>query len=578
MTDMSSKVNAILTLLQGCNSLKRLQKIQAHVIVNDLEHHPAISSQLLNFCAVSVSGCLAYAWLLFSRLHNPQIEAWNSIIRGFSLSPFPHQALLFYNRMLFTSSSNPDTFTFSFALKACERLRTLAKCQELHAAIIRSGFLGDVVVCTSLIKCYTGNGLTNNAEIVFNDMSQRDLVTWNAMISCYSKAGLPHHALNLYATMQREGMGLDAFTLVGLLSSCAHVGALGMGIELHRIACERGFDTNVYIGNALIDMYAKCGSLSDAFQIFDGMRKRDVFTWNSIIFGYGVHGHGTEAISLFEQMLMAGMQPNSITFLGLLCGCSHQGLVEEGVKHFHMMGSRFNVKPGIKHYGCIVDLYGRAGKLSKALEAIHMCPTQDDPVLWRTLLGSCKIHRNVEVGEVAMAKLAQLGAFNAGDCILLASIYLRANDAQGVARMRKLIKSQRIKTTPGWSWIEIGDQVHRFVVDDKSHPDSAQVYQKLSEVIHRATLAGYVPDESHVFEECLGSLGICHSEKLAIAFGLARTPEGASLRIVKNLRVCRDCHSFTKFVAKAFNREIIVRDRVRFHHFKGGVCSCRDYW
>ena len=429
-----------------------------------------------------------------------------------------------------------------------------------------------------------GNGFIGVAKKVFDDMSERDLVSWNSMISCYSQAGFHYEALKVYDEMKNENVGLDGFTLVGLLSSCAHVGALNVGVNLHRIACEEGFVKNVYVGNALIDMYAKCGCLDDAFCVFDSMQKRDVFTWNSMIVGYGVHGHGDGAISFFRQMLMAGVQPNSITFLGLLCGCSHQGLVEEGVEYFHMMNTEFNLKPGIKHYGCMVDLFGRAGKLEKALDMIGTSPSQDDPVLWRTLLGSCKIHKNVKIGEIAMRNLVQLGASNAGDYILLAAIYAGAKDTDGIAKMRKLIKSQGIKTTPGWSWIEVGDQIHKFVVDDKSHPDFVEIYHKLREVISQAALLGYVPEESLISvaglitEECLETSTSYHSEKLAITFGLARTPKGTSIRIVKNLRVCKDCHSFTKYVSKAFNREIIVRDRVRFHHFKGGVCSCKDYW
>ncbi|KAK2634668.1 hypothetical protein Ddye_029460 [Dipteronia dyeriana] len=580
-----SKANAIVTLLQGCNSLQRLKKVHAHVIINGLQHNPAIYNKLVNFCAVSVSGCLSYAQLIFQQIQNPDTQSWNSIIRGFSLSPSPLQAILLYNQMLLSPSpSPPDTFTFSFTLKACERLRALNKCQELHGFVIRSGFERDVVVCTSLLRCYAANGLIEVARLVFDKMSDRDLVSWNSIISCYSQANLHLQALEVYDRMRSENVSVDGFTLVGLLSSCAHVGALNLGVYLHGIACERGFLCNVYVGNALIDMYSKCGDLGAAFSVFNGIKERDVFTWNSMIVGYGVHGHGDEAISFFKQMLMAGLKPNSITFLGLLCGCNHQGLVEEGVEYFHMMVSRFNLKPGIKHHGCLVDLYGRAGKLEKALQVIKTSQlSQDDPVMWRTLLGSSKIHRNVEIGEIAMQNLVRLGASSAGDFVLLATIYAAHKDAQGVARMRKSIKSQGIKTTAGWSWIEVGDQVHRFVVDDKSHPETGMIYQKLEEVIHRANLVGYVKEESLLAmagssEDCLEKFTMYHSEKLAISFGLARTSEGACLRIVKNLRVCRDCHSFTKFVSKAFNRDIIVRDRVRFHHFKNGLCSCRDYW
>ncbi|PON69557.1 DYW domain containing protein [Parasponia andersonii] len=583
----ASKTKTILNLLQGCNSLKKLHKIHACVIIAGLQNHRAISTKLLNFCAVSVSGCLVHAQLLFRQIHNPKTDDWNSIIRGFSRSSSPLQSVFFYNEMVSVAAGcRPDTYTFSFVLRACERVPLAeSKRKEVHGAIIRSGYDRDVVVCTNLIRSYAGNGEIETARKVFVEMPLRDLLSWNSMISCYSQAGFHHEALRTYDLMRIANVGLDGFTLVGLLSSCAHVGALNLGVELHRMASEKGLLKNVYVGNALIDMYAKCGNLNAALSVFDGMQKRDIFTWNSMVVGYGVHGRGDEAIEFFRQMLLAGVQPNSITFLGLLSGCSHQGLVEEGVKYFNLMTSNYNMEPGIKHHGCLVDLFGRAGKLKRALEVINTCRSQKDPVLWRTLLGSCKIHKNVQIGEIAMRNLVQLGASNAGDCVLLATIYGEVNNADGVATMRKMIKSQGIKTTPGWSWIEIGDQVHKFIVDDKSRPDTNEIYLKLRQVIHEVALLGYVEEDSMSFTSVEGfsdqgccRIGSYHSEKLAIAFGISRTPQGTCLRIVKNLRVCRDCHSFTKFVSKAFNREIVVRDRVRFHHFKDGLCSCKDYW
>ncbi|KAM6578521.1 hypothetical protein CsatB_030358 [Cannabis sativa] len=587
----NTKTKTILNLLQGCNTLKKLRKIHACVITAGLLNHPAISTKLLNFCAVSVSGSLLYARLLFYQIHNPQIDHWNSIIRGFSRSSSPIQSIFFYNQMVsIPTRSRPDTYTLSFVLRACERvILPLAdsKRKEVHGTVIRSGYDRDFVVCTNLMRSYAGNGSIENARKVFDEMPARDLVTWNSMISCYAQAGFHYEALKTYDLMRIENVGVDGFTLVGLLSSCAHVGALNLGIEMHRLARESGFlNRNIYVGNALIDMYAKCGNLEAALSVFDGMKKRDIFTWNSIVVGYGVHGRGLEAIEFFRKMVMEGVNPNSITFLGLLCGCSHQGLVQEGVKFFNLMLSKYNIKPEIKHYGCMVDLLGRAGKLKQALDVINSCPSQNDPVLWRTLLGSCKIHKNVEIGEIAMRNLVQLRASNAGDCVLLATIYGEVNNADGVSTMRKMIKSQGIKTTPGWSWMEINDQVHKFVVNDISHPDTNEIYMKLREVIQEVTLLGYVEEDSMSLVSLKGfsGEGYCwgngsyHSEKLAIAFGISRTPVGTCLRITKNLRVCRDCHSFTKFVSKAFNREIVVRDRVRFHHFKDGECSCKDYW
>ncbi|KAI4297007.1 hypothetical protein L6164_036919 [Bauhinia variegata] len=574
-----SKPSAILSILQGCNSIKRLKRIHAYVIVNGLQDHPKISNKLLNFCAVSVAGSISYAQLLFQHIENPSTEAWNSIIRGFAQGPSPLQALLYYNSMVSTSASQPDNHIFSFVLKACKIIKAEKKSMEVHGLIIRHGYERDVIVCTNLVRSYAGNGLLGSARRVFNDMTDRDLVCWNCMISCYSQAGFHQDALKLFSQMRDEKVGLDGFTLVGLVASCAHMGALNIGIEMHKIAWEKGFLQDYYVGNALIDMYAKCGSLDDALNVFNEMKRKDISTWNSMIVGFGVHGRGDEAIALFKQMLMAGVQPNSITFLGLLCGFSHQGLVEEGIQYFHLMSSEFKLKPGVKHYGCLVDLYGRAGKLEKALELIESS-SYDDPVLWRTLLSSCKIHRNVATGEIALKSLVRLGLSNAGDYILMATIYAEVKDIDGVARMREKIKIQGMKTTMGLTWIEVGDKVHKFVVNDISHPDSCEIYDKLKQIINRLALLGY-SEEAAIGRDPefdLETSSSYHSEKLAIAFGLVKTPEGSCIRIMKNLRICRDCHTFTKFISKAFNREIIVRDRVRFHHFNNGICSCCDYW
>ncbi|CAN8268015.1 unnamed protein product [Cochlearia groenlandica] len=586
---MCEKAKVIVRMLQGCNTMNKLHKIHSHIITSGLNQNPLIFENLLRFSAVSVAGSLPYALLLFHRFDSdPSTQAWNSIIRGFSVSSSssPITSLLFYNRMILFSDSKPDLFTFSFAIKACERIRSIRKSLELHGSIIRYGFGSNVIVSTSLLRCYSANDSVESANKVFDEMPVRDLVSWNAMISCLSHANLHYEALSMHKRMVLEGMCIDSYTLVALLSSCAQISALNIGLKLHRLACEIRCESSVFVSNALIDMYAKCGSLENAVSVFDKMcnEKRDVLTWNSMIIGFGVHGHGLEAISFFKKMVALGFRPNVVTFLGLLLGCSHQGLVKEGVEIFDSMSLRFHLSPNVKHYGCMVDLYGRAGQFNNALEMIYASSYhEEDPVLWRTLLGSCKIHKNLELGEVAMKKLVQLEAFNAGDYVLMTSIYSSANDSHGFANMRKLIRSRDLRTSPGWSWIEIGDQVHKFVVDDKTHQESSLIYSELKEVTRRAIEAGYKPEDSNITkstfsDRCLGSADTFHSEKLAIAYGLMRTSAGTTLRVTKNLRVCRDCHSFTKFVSKAFDREIIVRDRVRFHRFSCGLCSCNDYW
>lgn len=478
--------------------------------------------------------------------------------------------------MVSHDASHRDSITFSFVLKACEKIKASSKCKEIHGSVIRSGFGFDSVVCTCLIRLYAASGGLGSMRKVFDEMTVRDLVTWNSMISCYNQQGFHHKALKLFDEMKSADVGFDGFSVVSLLSACAHIGGLNIGVKLHELGIEKGLMDNVFVGNALIDMYAKCGSLNKAVYVFDGMKKRDLFSWNSIIVGHGVHGFGDKAILFFKQMLIAGVKPDSVTFLGLLCGCSHQGLVEEGVNCFNLMNSNFGLNPEVKHYGCLVDLFGRAGMPKKALKVIEDSEFANSVILWRTFLASCKIHKDVHNGEKAMAKLNELGGLNAGDYVLLATIYADARDLQGVVRMRKLIKYEGLTTTPSGSWIEIDEEIHKFVVNDRSHVDSEKIYRKLQEMVYEATIVGYVT--TSVNDQLPERTGSSHSEKLALALGLLNSAAGICVRIVNNLRVCNDCHSFIKCVSKAYNREIVVRDRVRFHHFKNGLCSCKDYW
>ncbi|KAL3747699.1 hypothetical protein ACJRO7_016495 [Eucalyptus globulus] len=398
-----STAQTILALLQGCNSLRRLKAIRARVF-------------LLHFCAVSVSGCLVYARTLFDLIEClPRLELHLQRLRRRRI---PSGGPLYYNGMLGSPFSCPDGYSFSFALKACERVGDEWRCGEIHGTMIRSGYEVDVMVYTNLTRCYAGNGLAEVAQKAFEGMSERVLVSWNSMISCYSQAGLHHEALGLYRRMRKGNVDVDGFTLVGLLSCCVPVGALNTGVELHRRASREGLLGGIFMLQMLLSTCM--GNVTGLLRPIitwkipsNGMSKRGVFTWNYVINAYGVNACADEAIFFFRQIL-------------------REGLVDKGVEFFHMMSSTFNLKPEIKHYGCMVDLYGHAGKLEKALKIIGTSPFQVDPVIWRTLLSSCKIHQNAHIGEIATKNLVQLGACNAGDCILLVTIYAECDDKQGV--------------------------------------------------------------------------------------------------------------------------------------------------
>ncbi|KAL1534980.1 pentatricopeptide repeat protein [Salvia divinorum] len=279
------KIFHLLSLLTQCNDVHTLHKIHAHIVTDGCFTIPAISNKLIN--SYANFNALPSSQILFHQLGNPSTIHWNSIIKAFSLGPNALQAIKYYNGMVSSHLSRPNSITFSSVLKACGTINATNKCMEIHGSTIRSGFSSDMLVSTNLIRSYAAFGGLVSMRKVFDELTKKDLVTWNSLISCYSKMGFHHDALILFDEMKSAGVGFDGFSLVSLLSACADVGALDIGVELHGLGRKNGFMDNVYLGNALIDMYAKCGSLDKALHVFNGMKKRDNFSWNSIIMGMG---------------------------------------------------------------------------------------------------------------------------------------------------------------------------------------------------------------------------------------------------------------------------------------------------
>lgn len=281
-------------------------------------------------------------------------------------------------------------------------------------------------------------------------------------------------------------------------------------------------------------------------------------------------------------MKQAGVRPNEVTFVSVLRGCCVVGLVEEGREHFDSMRREYGIEPWLEHYGCLVDLYGRAGRLDEALDVINKMPMKPHAGAWGALLNACRMYKNTEMGELALRKLVELETKNHGAYVLLSNIYAESKNWDRVINVRQIMKAKGVKKLPGCSVIEVDGEVHEFFAGDETHPRYNEIEVMLGEISRRLKLAGYVANTNPVMydiEEEEKEDTLCkHSEKVAIAFGLISLKEGVPIRIVKNLRVCWDCHDVTKMISKVFNREIIVRDRNRFHHFKDGKCSCKGYW
>ncbi|XP_062186587.1 pentatricopeptide repeat-containing protein At5g48910-like [Phragmites australis] len=484
---------------------------------------------------------------------------------------------------------------------------------ELARAAFDEAPLRDVFLCNVMLAAYVARGEVAEARKVFDGMRERDLVSWNTMIhgyavrgdvamareifngtedrdafswssmmSAYAKGRRSKEALELWREMCAAGVVPDCITMVSVLSACGDMGTLAVGAEVHQFVESNGVEVDVKLGTALIDMYAKCGDIENSLRVFHFMPAKDVLTWSSMVIGLANHGLGHEALSLFSRMTSEGLKPNEITFIGVLIACTHLGLVSEGKKYFSSMSEVHGVAPRVEHYGCMVDLLGRSGHIEEARQLIRDMPFEPDAVIWRALLGACRIYKNVEVAEEAMAKLRVLDPHADGHYVLLSNIYAQASSWEGVAEMRKTIRRESIQRIPGRSSIEWQNTIHEFVSGDRSHPRSEEIYKMLEEMMNQLRKAGYRPMTCLVLqdidEQSKERALAEHSEKLAIAFGLLTTPARSTLRITKNLRACEDCHSVIKLISLVYDRKLIVRDRNRFHHFSEGQCSCKDYW
>ena len=454
---------------------------------------------------------------------------------------------------------------------------------QIHAQLLKTGLVFDVFVSSTLIDTYGKCGEVLNARKQFDGLRDRNVVAWTAVLTAYLQNGHFEETLNLFTKMELEDTRPNEFTFAVLLNACASLVALAYGDLLHGRIVMSGFKNHLIVGNALINMYSKSGNIDSSYNVFSNMMNRDVITWNAMICGYSHHGLGKQALLVFQDMMSAGECPNYVTFIGVLSACVHLALVQEGFYYFDQIMKKFDVEPGLEHYTCMVALLGRAGLLDEA-ENFMKTTTQVkwDVVAWRTLLNACHIHRNYNLGKQITETVIQMDPHDVGTYTLLSNMHAKARKWDGVVKIRKLMKERNIKKEPGASWLDIRNNTHVFVSEGSNHPESTQIYEKVQQLLAMIKPLGYAPDVGVVLhdvedEQKEGYLSH-HSEKLALAYGLMKIPPPGPIRIIKNLRMCDDCHIAVKLISKATNRLIIVRDANRFHHFREGLCTCNDHW
>ncbi|KAK1411744.1 hypothetical protein QVD17_32443 [Tagetes erecta] len=417
---------------------------------------------------------------------------------------------------------------------------------------------------------------------MFISYGQDSLVSWNVMIAAYVNNSMPADAVNLYLQMESYRIDPDSVTIASVLPACGDLSALSLGRKIHEYVKRKRLVPNLTLENALIDMYAKCGSLNDARKVFDEMQTRDVVSWTCMVSAYGMTGDGQTAVTMFSDMQHSGLTPDSISFVPVLSACSHAGLLDQGKQIFKLMSDEYNIVPRLEHLACMVDLLGRSGRINEAYEFIKCMKVKPNDRIWGALLSACKVHSNMDIGLVAADHLFESVPEQAGYYVLLSNIYAKAGRWKDVGTIRSMMKVKGVKKEPGVSNVELNNQVHSFLAGDQSHPQSKEIYEELDVIVGKMRELGYVPETDSALhdieDEDKGNHLAVHSEKLAIVFVIINTEAFTPIRITKNLRVCEDCHTAAKLISKIVERDIILRDTNRFHHFKNGFCSCGDYW
>lgn len=572
----------ISTIIGVCSSISALEqgrKIHLMILDGKFESDIVVESALVNMYVKC--GSLEEAHKVFDSMRSTNVVSWTIMITAYAQHNLSDKALQLFGTMD-SCGVKPNEFTLVGALSACSSLGSLAYGQNIHAAIVQNGFESNVTVGNALIHMYAKCRSWEAAWKVFSKMNAKDVISWTSMLDAYMEHGRTKDTLQLFEDMQWEGIIPDKVTFLSVLGACADLSALEQGRKIHAAIISRRLHKDEMVGSALVHMYGKCGSVESARDVFDNIHEQNVHTWTAMITVYSQNGLGKKALLLFDKMLQEQVKPNDITFVSVLSACSHAGLVAEGWRCFNSISKDYGITPTAEHYACMVDLLGRTGFLNEAEDFIHKMPLEPDVLVWRTMLSACTVYNDIERGKRAAEKCISLEPGYGAPYVLLSNIYAADGQWEEVARVRKLMEENGAKKQPGRSSIEIKDKVYEFVVGDQAHPRIEEIYAQLDRLSKQMENAGYVPETKVVLhdveEEVKVHLLKYHSEKLAILFGHMMTPPRTTIRIVKNLRVCADCHTAIKYISKILNREIVVRDSHHFHHFKDGVCSCQDYW
>lgn len=561
------------------NDLSFGQEIHGLLVKNGFVWNVFVGNALLDL--YSKHDCLVEARKFFYEMPDLDGISYNVIITCYAWFGQHDEAIRLFRELQFTRF-NWRQFPYATMLSIAANEQDLQMGQQIHSMVVMTTADSELSVGNSLVDMYAKCGKFEEAENIFRSLAKRSTVPWTALISGYVQKGLHEEGLNLFNEMHKAGVRADQATFASILRASANLASLSLGTQLHSFLIRSGFMSNVFSGSALLDMYAKCGSIKDSIQLFQDMPERNIVSWNALMSAHAQNGDGEATLESFEKMVQAGFQPDSISFLGVLSACSHCGLVEEGLRYFRSM-EVYNLVPKKEHYASMVDMLCRRGQFNEAEKLMSEMPFDPDEIMWSSVLNSCRIHKNPELARKAADQLFRMEELrDAAAYVSMSNIYAAACQWDNVGKVKKAMRERGIRKVPAYSWVEIRRKVHVFSANDMLHPQMEEIRKKIDMLSKEMEKEGYKPDTScvlHDFDEKIKVESLkYHSERLAIAFALISTPKGSPILVMKNLRACTDCHAAIKVISKIVRREITVRDSSRFHHFKDGVCSCKDYW
>ncbi|MQL82732.1 hypothetical protein Taro_015226 [Colocasia esculenta] len=556
--------------------------VHGHLVIAGVDaSNVFIGSALVNMYAKF--GSLREARMVYDAIVKKDVVLTTALIVGYTQKGEDEAAILMFVEMV-NSGIRANMFTLASVLIACANLTEMIMGMLIHSLVIKSGFDCGSSSQTSLLVMYSKCSLIDDSLKVFSQIVVPNLVARTAVMGVLVSSHREEAALSMFWSMLHDSMYPNAFTFSTALRACSSLALLDLGKELHSLAIKLGLDGNRFVGAALVDVYGKCGNVKMARSAFDNSVDQDLVSVNTMISAYAQNGYSGEAVKLFDAVQNSGLQPNDATFTSVLSACGNAGLLDEGRRIFSSIMRNHENGPSRDHISCFIDLLGRMGRLGEAEELLTVKVENPDVVLWRTLLSACKIHGEVEMAERAAKHILELNPGDDGTLILLTNIYASAGRWGDVVKMKKMMRGMQVKKDPAMSWVEVDRQVHTFMAGDQSHPRAREIYRELEELVEKTKQVGYVPDTRFVLQEFDNELDrqrslYYHSEKLAVAFAvLSGNPlhGDAPIMILKNLRVCGDCHTWLKLVSKVLGKEITARDAKRFHHFRDEGRVMRD--